>query len=497
MITTHRLDDLLDGFDVSGLNTNPEIRNISLDSREVSPGGLFIALKGEQVDARDFIPETMESGASAALIDADELAPGSSEPGVMQNVIQVRNLRAVLSKIAARFYNHPSHKLKVIGITGTNGKTTIAWYLAQVLDSVGISAGIMGTLGAGSVKTSNKTGIRLDATGLTTPDAVQVQKHLAQMLEAGVEVVCMEVSSHGIALGRINEVKFDTVVFSNISQDHLDFHHTMAQYAAAKMRLFEGSDFKRAVINKDDGLGREIIKNLGAKSYAYGINSGELRAFDIELAPHGLEFTVAISGESLSLNTSLIGQFNVYNMLAVLGTGQVLGYTLETLVAALELCEPVPGRMERIDESPAQPVVVVDYAHTPDALEKALTACRGHCRGSLSVVFGCGGDRDKSKRPEMGRIAQRLADDVFITDDNPRGEQPAVITTDIKRGMTEPAWVLHDRAQAIIAAIAKAQAQDWVLIAGKGHETKQIYANKIVEFNDRVHARAALERMAA
>jgi len=497
MIYAHRLDDLLDGLDVSGLSTNPEIRNISLDSREILPGGLFIALKGGQVDARVFISAMMESGACAALIDVDEQASDSSVPNAMQNVIQVKNLRGVLSKIAARFYNYPSEQLKVIGITGTNGKTTIAWYLAQVLENVGLPAGMMGTLGAGSVKTGNKAGIRLDATGLTTPDAVQVQKHLAQMLEAGVEVVCMEVSSHGLELGRVNEVKFDTVVFSNISQDHLDFHQTMAQYATAKMRLFEGRDFERAVINEDDDLGREIVKKLGAKSYTYGINNGELRALDITLASHGLEFTIAVSGESLSLNTSLIGQFNVYNMLAVLGTGLVLGYALETLAEALELCEPVPGRMERIDEQAAQPVVVVDYAHTPDALEKALTACRGHCRGSLAVVFGCGGDRDKSKRPEMGRIAQRLADDVFITDDNPRGEQPAAIITDIKRGMTEPAWVLHDRAQAIFAAIAQAQAEDWVLIAGKGHESKQIYANKIVEFSDRVQARSALERMAA
>jgi UDP-N-acetylmuramoyl-L-alanyl-D-glutamate--2,6-diaminopimelate ligase len=497
MIYAHRLDDLLGGLDVSGLSTNPEIRNISLDSREVLPGGLFIALKGERIDARVFIPAMLESGACAALVDVDEQVSESSVSNVMQNVIQVKNLRGVLSQIAARFYNHPSDKLKVIGITGTNGKTTISWYLAQVFENVGIPTGMMGTLGAGSVKTANKAGIRLDATGLTTPDAVQVQKHLAQMLEAGLEVVCMEVSSHGLELGRVNEVKFDTVVFSNISQDHLDFHQTMAQYAASKMRLFEGGDFARAVINEDDDLGREIAKKLGVKSYTYGIDSGKLRAFDITLAPHGLEFTIAVSGESMSFNTSLIGQFNVYNMLAVLGTGLVLGYALETLAEALELCESVPGRMERIDEQPAQPVVVVDYAHTPDALEKALTACRGHCRGSLAVVFGCGGDRDKSKRPEMGRIAQRLADEVFITDDNPREEQPAAIITDIKRGMTEPAWVLHDRAQAIFAAISQAQAEDWVLIAGKGHETKQVYANKIVEFNDRVQARSALERMAA
>lgn len=497
MMYAHRLNDLLDGLDVSGLSTNPEIRNMSLDSREILPGGLFVALKGEQVDARIFIPAVMASGAAAVLIDADEYASDVGALDPVQNVIQVKNLRQVLSRIAAQFYNHPSNKLKVIGITGTNGKTTIAWYLAQVLDSVGMPAGLMGTLGAGPVKTPYETGILLDSTGLTTPDAVQVQKHLAQMLETGKEVVCMEVSSHGLELGRIAEVVFDTVVFSNISQDHLDFHQTMAHYAAAKMRLFEGGDFKRAVINEDDELGRKITQKLGNRSYTYGINRGQLRALDIELTPHGLRFSISDSRETLALNTSLIGQFNVYNMLAVLGAGLAMGFGLEELAEALELCSPVPGRMERIDNQPGQPVIVVDYAHTPDALEKALMACRGHCRGSLSVVFGCGGDRDKSKRPEMGRIAQRLADEVFITDDNPRGEQPAAIITDIKRGMTEPAWVLHDRAQAIFAAIRQAQAEDWVLIAGKGHETKQAYADRVIDFDDRAQAMAALERIAA
>ena len=494
---THHLDDLLEGLDVSGLSNNPEIREISVDSREVLPGGLFIALKGGKVDARAFIPSVIQSGAAAVLIDAAEQADDAAEFQPVQNVIQVRNLRQVLSKIAARFYDHPSKKLKVIGITGTNGKTTIAWYLAQVLDVLGLPAAMMGTLGAGAVKHAQGSAISLDSTGLTTPDAVQVQKRLAQMLEAGIQVVCMEVSSHGLELGRISEVVFDTVVFSNISQDHLDFHQTMEQYAAAKMRLFEGGDFNRAVINEDDELGRKIINKLGARSYSYGITAGKLRALDVTLAPRGLKFSVSVKGETLVLNTSLIGQFNVYNMLAVLGAGMVMGYSLQVLAQALESCEPVPGRMERVDVQQGQPVILVDYAHTPDALEKALMACRGHCRGSLAVVFGCGGDRDKAKRPKMGSIAQSLADEVFITDDNPRGEQASAIVRDIKRGMSEPAWVLHDRAQAIFAAIAQAKEEDWVLIAGKGHEATQRYADRIVEFDDCAQARSALERIAA
>jgi UDP-N-acetylmuramoyl-L-alanyl-D-glutamate--2,6-diaminopimelate ligase len=290
---------------------------------------------------------------------------------------------------------------------------------------------------------------------------------------------------------------FDTVVFSNISQDHLDFHQTMARYAAAKMRLFEGRGFKHAIVNEDDELGRKITNRLGNRTFSYGIEHGKLRARDIELAARGLDFSVVNSAETLLLHTRLIGRFNVYNLLAVIATGLVFGFTLRALVKAIKKCLPVPGRMERVNDQPGQPVVVVDYAHTPDALEKALIACRGHCPGTLAVVFGCGGDRDKAKRPQMGRIAQRLADEVFISDDNPRGEQPAAIIRDIQRGMTEPAWVLHDRAQAIFAAIAQAQTQDWVLVAGKGHETRQVYADHIVEFDDRVQARAALERLAA
>ena len=493
----HYLNELLEGLDVSGRSTNPEISNIALDNRKIRPGGLFVALKGERIDARSFIAQVMEKGAVAVLVD-DQDKPSLDETNYnAQNVINVKNLCSSLSTIAARFYNQPSHKLKVIGITGTNGKTTIAWYLAQMLDALGMPAGLMGTLGAGPINTPGDTGHALGATGLTTPDALQVQKCLAEMLEARLEVVCLEVSSHGLELGRIAAVKFDTTVYSNLSQDHLDFHQNMTQYAAAKMRLFEDYEFTQSVVNSDDELGRKIAGRLGDQSLTYGIQSGDLRALDIRLAPHGLQFTVVNQNQEIVLNTDLIGEFNVYNLLAVLGTGMAMGFALGEMAKALERCHSVPGRMERLDNQAEQPVVVVDYAHTPDALDKALMACRGHCAGSLAVVFGCGGERDKAKRPEMGRVAQRIADEVFIADDNPRGELPAAIVDDIKRGMSEPAWVLHDRAQAIHAAVAQAQGNDWVLIAGKGHETKQVYADRVIDFDDRVVARQALGRLAA
>ena len=495
MQPTHELDHLLLGLEVSGLSTNPVISNISLDSREILAGGLFIALKGERVDARTFIPAVLKGGAAAVLVDAYEQVSDASEHGQRPNVVEVKNLRAALSEIAARFYNRPSENLKVIGITGTNGKTTIAWYLAQVLDRLGMAAGIMGTLGAGPVNTN--INIKLDSTGLTTPDAVQVQKRLAQMLNAGIEVVCMEVSSHGLELGRVTAVAFDLVVFSNISQDHLDFHQTMPQYAAAKMRLFERGDFSHAIINYDDELGRKIIQTLGDRARSYGIDGGDLRASDIALSSRGLSLKIIEADETLSFSSSLIGEFNVYNLLAVMGAGRAMGYGLNQIATVLELCTPVPGRMERIEGQHNSAIVVVDYAHTPDALDKALSACRSHCTGSLTVVFGCGGDRDKAKRPQMGRIAEQMADNVFITDDNPRSEPPAAIIADIKRGMSGAAWVLHDRAQAIAAAISQAEGRDWVLIAGKGHETTQTYASRMLDFDDRVQARSALERIAA
>jgi UDP-N-acetylmuramoyl-L-alanyl-D-glutamate--2,6-diaminopimelate ligase len=484
------LEELITGLQVSGATSNPQIDNISLDSREIRPGGLFVALKGEKVDARDLILEAMQQDAVAVLVDkGDEPALAGKLSG-LTNVLQLENLRTELSRIGARFYAKPSDKLKVVGITGTNGKTTIAWYLAQMLEILGVSTGVMGTLGAGPVNA-------LESTGLTTPDALRVQKRLAEMVHAGLDVVCMEISSHGLTLGRVNKVEFDTVVYTNLSQDHLDFHRTMEAYAGVKKSLFSEYEYRHSVVNSDDSLGLEIADYIGEDCLSYGIDRGRMRAQDIRLRPRGLQFTVSHEGEEAVLSTALIGKFNVYNLLAVLGVARKMGYSLVESAAALAKCHAVPGRMERIDTQTGDPVVVVDYAHTPDALDKALLACREHCGGKLSLVFGCGGDRDREKRPEMGRIAERHADEIFITDDNPRSEQPGAIVADIQRGLSSAVWVLHDRALAIRAALTQACAEDWVLIAGKGHETTQSYADRIVDFDDRVSARQTLSRRAA
>ena len=352
------------------------------------------------------------------------------------------------------------------------------------------STAITGTLGAGRVSD-------IHATGMTTPDAVRMQRLLAEMLESGIEVVCMEVSSHALVLGRVAALNFDYLLYSNISQDHLDFHQSMQAYAGAKKSLFRDFSFQRAIVNIDDVLGAEIVEMLAGKSISYGIIDGDLRALQVKLDANGLGFELSWQGLNVSLNTSLIGEFNVLNLLAVAGCGLAMGYSLPEVAKALLVCQSVPGRMERIEVQAEQPVVVVDFAHTPDALDKALKACQSHCKGSLAVVFGCGGDRDKDKRPKMGQIAEYRADQVFITDDNPRSESPSEIVIDIVNGMHRPAWVLHDRKQAIDVAVKNAGPRDWVLIAGKGHESSQIYADHVVDINDRELATQALQGVAA
>ena len=271
----------------------------------------------------------------------------------------------------------------------------------------------------------------------------------------------------------------------------------MAAYAAAKSRLFTDYPTQGAILNADDDFGAQLVSQLPGASLSYGIEKGDLLASDIELTPSGLQFSINHGDKSLYLQSDMVGRFNVYNLLAVLGTGLTMGYPLSELVAALAKCQNAPGRMERINAGAGLPVLVVDYAHTPDALDKALNACKTHCEGALSVVFGCGGDRDKGKRALMGRIAEQFADHVFVTDDNPRSESPTEIVSDIIKGMSQVAWVVHDRAQAIRTAIGGARADDWVLIAGKGHETRQIFADRSLDFDDRLVARQALERLAA
>ncbi len=484
------LEELLNGMNIVRDIPALDISAVCLDSRDITKGCLFIALKGAQYDARKDLVQAFQKGAAAVLIEAGGtpvLDPKIAENGT---VIEIPELSASISRIAGRFYGHPSRSLKVIGVTGTNGKTTVVYYLAQMLQRLGLDTGLIGTLGVGKLGA-------VVSTGMTTPDAVSTQKALADLKEQGVDVVCMEVSSHGLELGRVNALKFEHVVLTNLSQDHLDFHHSMEAYSTAKQRLFETFDYHTAVINADDEMGQKLLGSLKSNTFSVGINAGELRADQIELKQDGLYCEVYEGTERCVLSTQLIGQFNLYNLLSVLGVGRAMGCSLKAMADALVNCEAAPGRMERIVGAATQTAVVVDYAHTPDALEKALLACQSHCQGSLSVVFGCGGDRDKTKRPIMGEIAEKMADHIYLTDDNPRTESADQIVADIVEGMQRAVWVLHDREQAIRTAIRQANAEDWVLIAGKGHESEQIFADHSQTFDDRLIVRKALEQLAA
>jgi len=400
-------------------------------------------------------------------------------------VIPVRRLSELAGEIAARFYGRPSEHLTVIGVTGTNGKTSVTQYVARALAHDG-PVGVIGTLGAGLLG-------QVQETGHTTPDAVTVQQKLAAFLDAGAGAAVMEVSSHGLHQGRVNGVGFNIAVFTNLTHEHLDYHADFDAYAEAKWRLFEMPGLEAAVINHDDETGRRWLSQLpaGVKPIGYGLcdelQHPQLWARNLRIGPGGLVLDIVTGSQEASLRSPLLGRFNASNLLAALGVLLGAGIELPEAVARLERVSAVPGRMEQFGGAEGQPVVVVDYAHTPDALEQALHALREHAEGKLLCVFGCGGDRDRSKRPRMGKVARQLADIVVLTDDNPRSENPDQIIGEIQRGMDnqENVFIERDRRSAIAWAIAKAGPGDIVLVAGKGHETEQQIGDKRLSFSDR------------
>lgn len=475
------LRDLLGGFADAGGSGDIVVHGLALDSRRVHAGDAFVALDGSQARGIEFAPAAQASGATVILAEAPGV--GASAPAVSVPVIVVDALRERLGAIAARFFGEPSRDLQVIGVTGTNGKTSIVQLLAQALDRAGHRVATIGTLGAG---------LRDDfsAAERTTPDAIAVHGLLAEFRARGATDVAMEVSSHALAQGRVNAVGFDVAVFTNLSRDHLDYHGTMAAYGAAKRRLFAWPDLRAAVINTDDAFGRELVAGLAPDvaclSYAIDSTDADIRASAIDSDATGLHFHLATLWGEGTVATSLLGRYNVANLLAVAGCLGHLGFDFEAIRAALAALVPVAGRMQRLGGRDALPLVVVDYAHTPDALEQALVSLRAHTTGSLTVVFGCGGERDRGKRPEMGAIAERLADRLIVSDDNPRGESGDAIVAAILAGMSMPqrAAVQRDRAAAIADAIGAARAGDVVLVAGKGHEPYQEIAGVRHRFDD-------------
>ncbi len=461
------------------------VDSLALDSREVAGGALFLALPGRRSDGRRYIDASLRAGAVAVLAERDE--PSRADG---RRVFELPDLKARVGTIADRFFGHPSQQLCVVGVTGTNGKTTCSHLLAEAVCALGGDGAVMGTLGVG------RPGA-LAPSPLTTADVVAVHRNLRHLLDDGARFVAMEVSSHALDQGRVDKVAFDFALFTNLSQDHLDYHADMESYGAAKARLFEVADLAACVINIDDAFGRVLAERVEpARLWSYGHGAdARVRARSVTLGDHGLALVVDHDGHRTHLAVPLLGRFNVDNVLAVFATLLAMGFDGVRAAAALAAVHPVPGRMEQFD-APGHARVVVDYAHTPDALEKALAACREQTAGALWVVFGCGGDRDRGKRAAMGAVAARLADHVVLTNDNPRGEPPLSIIEQIREGGDGRERVLADRRAAIEHAVSRAVPGDLVLVAGKGHETGQHEGDVVRPFSDREVVLALLGRSA-
>jgi UDP-N-acetylmuramyl-tripeptide synthetase len=465
-------------------------KRITADSRRVEPGVAFAAYPGQHFDGRIYIPDALARGASAVLWDSRNFGwrPDWQAPNV-----GIEHLQQRLGGLADFIYGSPSRSMWMTAVTGTNGKTSSAHWIAQAMEACGRRTAVLGTLGNGLV------GALAPATH-TTADVAVLHEMLAQFRSAGATTVAMEVSSHGLDQGRVNGVKFDVALFTNLSRDHLDYHGTMAAYGAAKARLFAWPGLDRVVINADDAFGQSLIdaaRARGQRVLTYGMGTADVAATGMTMTASGLHLDVATPWGATVVTAPVVGAFNAQNILGVLAVLLASDVPLDAATKALASLHPPPGRMQRLGGN-GKPLVVIDYAHSPDALDKALTALRPAVAGTgeLICVFGCGGDRDPGKRAEMGRIAARLATRVVVTSDNPRGEDPAAIASEIVRGIRETGnrrWALEpDRAAAIRVAIGAATAQDLVLIAGKGHETYQERNGVRLPFSDADVATAAL-----
>ena len=454
------------------------IRELTLDSRKVRPGDLFLAVPGLAQDGRVHIADAVARGAAAVAYEAQGAAAMSAQSA---ELLPIRGLAGQLSAIAGRFYGEPSRGVRLVGVTGTNGKTSVSQLLAQALDRLGEHCGIVGTLGTGFHGA-------LQSGRHTTPDPVAVQATLADLKQAGARAVAMEVSSHGLEQGRVAALDFDVAVYTNLSRDHLDYHGSMQAYGAAKARLFAWPELKCRVINLDDDFGRQLAAEAHAsRLIGYSLHDASAYLFCREASfdDQGVRAQIVTpQGEGL-LRSPLLGRFNLSNLLAVVGALLGLNYALDEILAVLPLLQGPVGRMQRFGGQQL-PLVVVDYAHTPDALEKVLEALRPHVTGRLLCLFGCGGDRDRGKRPLMAQVAERLADVVLVTDDNPRSEDPAAILADIRGGFARADLVefVPGRGEAIARLIASAQVGDVVVLAGKGHEDYQEIAGVRHAFSD-------------
>lgn len=470
---------------------------IAIDSRKVQPGDLFICLPGHTVDGHDFARQAADKGAAALVVER-----WLDDCPLPQ--LKVKDSRLAMSVLGNVFFGFPSRRLKVIGVTGTNGKTTTTYLIERILEDQGRSTGLIGTI-------QRKFAGRTYPMSGTTPESLELQRYLHEMAEGGAAYCVMEVSSHALDQGRVKGTHFRTAVFTNLTQDHLDYHNTMEEYRGAKGLFFSrlGNNYplnpderSYAVLNADDPASSYFAKQTAAETVMYGVeNEADVRASDISVTAKGTSFHVDTFQGSADISLRMVGKFNVYNALAAIAAALLEGIPLERIKASLEAVKGVEGRVEAVDEGQSF-AVIVDYAHTPDGLENVLRTVNEFAKGRVICVFGCGGDRDRTKRPIMGRIAAKYADHVIVTSDNPRTEDPDAILSDIEQGLIGDGVdrnryeLIVDRREAIQKAIEMASREDVVLIAGKGHETYQLIGTAVLDFDDRIVAKEAIRGLA-
>lgn len=488
------LNSLLNGVHIKRqlLNNNKNIRGIAYDSRKVETDYIFVCIQGLTTDGHNYIDNAIINGASSIVIDKEipNIATTAKEKGV--NIIKVANSRIALSKISNNFFNNPSGKIKVIGVTGTNGKTSITYLINSILEANKVKCALLGTI-------NNRIGKKVINTDRTTPEAPELNTFFDLMVKNNIEVCTMEVSSHALEMKRVEDIEFNIGIFTNLTPDHLDYHGTMENYKKSKLKLFyKTSDIN--IINIDDKYGKEIydeIKNLEVPCITYGIEKNcDIRAHNIRMENSYSDFELVTPKFSCLIRLSIPGLFSIYNLLAAISACYSMGYNANEISNGVNSIMPVKGRFELVENNKGINIIV-DYAHTPDALENVLKTIKQFAKRKIIVVFGCGGDRDKSKRPHMGRIASEYSDYCIITNDNPRSEEPEKIIDDIIQGINDKKSshkVIMDRRKAIEAAIEFSKKDDFVLIAGKGHETYQIIGNKTFDFDDKEIAKEILGR---
>jgi UDP-N-acetylmuramoyl-L-alanyl-D-glutamate--2,6-diaminopimelate ligase len=490
-----KLKDLLQDIECLSCagDLNVELEKITHDTREVTPPSLFVAIPGLKTDGHKYIEEAIRKGAVAVIIENEYY---QSEDYTW---VRVANSRKGLAQLSSAFYGHPSRHMNIVGVTGTNGKTTITNLIASILEKANHRVGLIGTI-------HNRIGEEIIPVKHTTPEAPELQRLFKLFRDKGADYAVMEVSSHALDLYRVDNTEFDIAVFTNLTQDHLDYHETMERYLAAKSKLFSSlgqNSYKKrrkfAILNADDPAGEVLAERTMVPVITYGVNNdADVKAENVKVSHEGVEFILNYTDQRLPVRLKLSGLFNVYNALAAISVGLIEGIPAEQIITVLENTASIPGRFEKVqNSSKGEYTVIVDYSHTPDSLSNCLKTARSFAKGRVIVVFGCGGDRDRGKRPLMGEIAGRFADLAIVTSDNPRTENPEAIIKEIIPGLEKGAgnknyYCLVDRKEAIFKAIEEARPEDVVIIAGKGHEDYQIIGTEVLPFDDREVAKEAL-----